>query len=68
MELLSPKVVMSEGLGFHLCVAPFLDVCVLNLTQRVGVEDVGGGRSWVGGVVLESDGKGLQLDSSEDKS
>ena len=68
MELLSPMVVMSEGLGFNLCVAPFLNICVLNLTQRVGAEDVGGGRSWVGGVVLESDGKGLRLDSSEDES
>ena len=68
MELLSPMAVMSEGLGFNLCVAPFLNICVLNLTQRVGAEDVGGGRSWVGGVVLESDGKGLRLDSSEDES
>ena len=68
MELLSPKAVMSEGLGFNLCVAPFLNVCVLNLTQRVGVEEVGGVRSWVRGVILESDGKGLRLDSSEDKS
>ena len=58
---------MSEGLGFNLCVAPFLNVCVLNLTRRVGVEDVGGGRSWVRGVVLESDGKGLRSDSSEDE-
>ena len=68
MELLSSKVVMSEGLGFNLCVAPFLNVCVLNLTRRVGAEDVGGGQSWVGGVVLELDGKGLWSDSSEDKS
>ena len=68
MELLSPKAVMSEGLGFNLCVAPFLNICVLNLTWRVGVEDVGGGRSWVGGVVLELDGKGLRSDSSEDES
>ena len=60
--------VMSEGLGFNLCVAPFLNVCVLNLTQRVGAEDVRGGQSWVGGVVLESDGKGLRSDSSEDES
>ena len=45
MELLSPMAVMSEGLGFNLCVAPFLNVCVLNLSQRVGTEDVGGGRS-----------------------
>ena len=28
-ELPSPMVVMSEGLGFNLCVAPFLNVCVL---------------------------------------
>ena len=34
MELLSPMAVMSEGLGFNLCVAPFLNVCVLNLLQR----------------------------------
>ena len=36
MELLSPMAVMSEGLGFNLCVAPFLNICVLNLSQRVG--------------------------------
>ena len=36
MELLSPMVVMSEGLDFNLCVVPFLNVCVLNLPQRVG--------------------------------
>ena len=68
MELLSPMAVMSEGLGFNLCVAPFLNVCVLNLSQRVGAEDVGGGRSWVRGVVLELDGKGLRSDHSEDES
>ena len=67
MELLSPMAVMSEGLGFNLCVAPFLNVCVLNLSWRVGVEEVGGGRSWVGGVVLELDGKGLRSDHSEDE-
>ena len=67
-ELLSLMVVMSEGLGFNLCVAPFLNICVLNLTRRVGTEDVGGGLSWVRGVVLELDGKGLRLDSSEDES
>ena len=61
-------VVMSEGLGFNLCVVPFLNVCVLNLTRRVGAEDVRGGWSWVRGVILESDGKGLRLDSSEDES
>ena len=68
MELLSLMVVMSEGLGFNLCVAPFLNVCVLNLSWRVRVEDVGGGRSWVGGAILELDGRGLRLDCSEDKS
>ena len=34
-ELLSPAAVMSEGLGFNLCVVLFLNVCVLNLPQRV---------------------------------
>ena len=68
MELLSPMVVMSEGLGFNLCVVPFLNICVLNLSQRVRVEDVRGGQSWVGGVVLELDGRGLRLDRSEDES
>ena len=67
-ELLSPMVVMLEGLGFNLCVAPFLNVCVLNLSRRVGVEEVGGGRSWVRGAVLGSDGKGLRSDCSEDES
>ena len=38
MELLSPLVVMSEGLGFNLCVVPFLNICFLNLSQRVGAE------------------------------
>ena len=46
--------VMSEGLGFNLCVAPFLNVCVLNLSQRVGAEDVRGGQSWVAGVILRA--------------
>ena len=68
MELLSPMVVMSEGLGFNLCVAPFLNICVLNLTQRVRAEDVRGGRSWVGGVVLGLDGKGQRSDHGEDES
>ena len=68
MELLSPMAAMSEGLGFNLCVAPFLNICVLNLTRRVRMEDVRGGQSWVRGVVLELDRKGLRLDSSEDKS
>ena len=30
MELLSLMAVMSGGLGFNLCVAPFLNICVLN--------------------------------------
>ena len=33
-----------------------------------GVEDVGVGWSWVGGVILESDGRRLKSDHSEDKS
>ena len=33
-----------------------------------GAEDVGGGWSWVRGVVLESDGRRLKLDHSEDES
>ena len=67
-ELLSPMVVMLEGLGFNLCVAPFLNICVLNLSQRVRMEDVGGGRGWVRGVILELDGRGLRSDHSEDES
>ena len=67
MGLLSPLAVMSEALGFNLCVAPFLNVCVFNLSQRVGAEDVGGGWSWVGGVILELEGRGLRSDHSEDK-
>ena len=35
MELLSWIVVMLEELGFNLCVAPFLNVCVPNVTQGV---------------------------------
>ena len=68
MELLSPMTVMSEGLGFNLCVVPFLNVCVLNLSWRVGAEDVRGGQSWVGGVILVSDRRGLMSDCSEDES
>ena len=33
LELLSPIV---EGLGFNLCVVPFLNICVLNLTKGRG--------------------------------
>ena len=61
-------VVMSEGLGFNLCVAPFLNICVLNLSWRVRAEDVRGGQSWVGGVILVLDGRGLRSDRSEDES
>ena len=49
MELLSLMAVMSEGLGFNLCVV------------------VGGGWSWVGGVILESDRGRLSQDHSEDE-
>ena len=28
--------VMSEGLGFNLCVVPFLNICVSNLPQGQG--------------------------------
>ena len=66
-ELLSPMAAMSEGLGFNLCVVPFLNICVLNLFRRVRAEGVGSGRSWVGGVVLESDGRGLRSGHSEDE-
>ena len=68
MELLSLMVVMSEGLGFNLCVAPFLNICVLNLSWRVGADDVRGGWSWVRGVILELDGRELRSDCSEDES
>ena len=44
MELLCLMAVMLEGLGFNLCVAPFLNVCVLNLPQRVRS---GGCRRWL---------------------
>ena len=40
MALLSPMVVMLEGLGFNLCVAPFLNVCVPNLPQGSRTENV----------------------------
>ena len=36
MELLSLMAVMLEGLGFNLCVAPFLNICVPNLPQGRG--------------------------------
>ena len=68
MELLSLMAVMSEGLGFNLCVVPFLNICVLNLSWRVGAEDVRGGWSWVRGVILELDRRRLKLGRSEDES
>ena len=46
IELLSPMVVMSEGLGFNLCVVSFLNVCVPNFSQGQGQrmsEEVGVG-------------------------
>ena len=33
-----------------------------------GAEDVGGGQSWVRGVILELDRRRLKLDHSEDES
>ena len=36
-EFLGLMAVMSEGFGFNLCVAPFLNICVLNLPQ--GIKD-----------------------------
>ena len=55
MELLSLMAVMSEGLGFNLCVVPFLNICVPNLPEGSRMENVRGGWSWVRGVVLELD-------------
>ena len=63
MELLSPMVVMSEGLGFNLCVAPFLNVCVPNLPQGSRMENVRDGQSWVRGVILETDEERLSWGS-----
>ena len=44
MELLSLMAVMLEGLGFNLCVAPFLNICVPNLPQGVKGGEC---RSWL---------------------
>ena len=33
-----------------------------------GAEDVGGSRSWVGGVILKLDGRRLKLGHSKDES
>ena len=35
--------------------------------RGLGAENVGGGWSWVGGVILESDGGRLSQDRSEDE-
>ena len=66
MELLSPLVVLSEGLGFNLCVAPFLNVCVLNLPQGQGWRLVGGCQSLVRGTILEMGEKRLNQRSVTD--
>ena len=42
-------VVLLEGLGFNLCVAPFLNTCVPNLPQGWGQRLVRGCQSLVGG-------------------
>ena len=57
-----------RGTWLQLCVVPLLNVCVLNLSWRVGAEDVRGGWSWVRGVILVSDRRGLRSDRSEDES
>ena len=74
MELLSPMVVMLEGLGFNLCVAPFLNVCVLNLPQRVRSGECWrwlelGWRhwSWVGGVITRVRWRETKSDHNEDE-
>ena len=66
MELLSPMM-MLEGLGFNLCVAPFLNICVPNSTSELRMENVRGGQSWVRGVILETDKERLGWRLSEDK-
>ena len=66
-ELLSLMAVMSEGLGFNLCVVPFLNICVPNLPK--GVKD-GECQRWselVGGVALVSDKGRLSWGHSEDE-
>ena len=64
MELLSLMAVMSERLGFNLCVVPFLNICVPKLPQ--GVKD-GGCQSLVRGVILELDEGRLSWGRSEDE-
>ena len=56
---------VSEGLGFNLCVVPFLNVCVSNLTKGQKSEMVGGGQSLVRGVIQDTDGRELSWRGSE---
>ena len=65
MELLSLIVVMSEGLGFNLCVAPFLNICVPNLPKGQGQRLSRGCQSLVRGAVLEMGEKKLSQRGSE---
>ena len=60
MELLSLMVVISEGLGFNLCVAPSLNVCVPNLPQGQGqrMSEVVG--VWLEVFILEMDEERLR--------
>ena len=56
---------LSEGLGFNLCVAPFLNICVPNLTKGQGQRLGGGGCSLVGGAMLEMGKRVLSQRGSE---
>ena len=58
---------MLEGLGFNLFNAPFLNVCVHNLTKGWKSEMVGGGWSWVGGVIQVANRRELSQRGSENK-
>ena len=62
MELLSLMTVMSEGLGFNLCVAPFLNVCVPNLPQGQGQRMSEVVRVGLEVVILEMDEERLRLE------
>ena len=50
---------MLEGLSFNLCVAPFLNIYVPNLTKAWKLEMVRGGQSWVRGVAQGADRREL---------
>ena len=56
---------MSEGLGFNLCVAPFLNICVPNLTKGQKSKMVGSGWSWVRDIIQEMDGRELSQRGNE---